>query len=129
MSVSNYLCTLHNNPERRRSLSRVFGNSCDENERQTFSRHAINLYLTKLIKSILNVSIHSCFVIDHNKTNTVRNKIQNIIEQYTNLFLHVPANPGHPKRSNMHIMEGREAFKLLAIVMLFRNYTLTGINK
>ena len=54
-SVYNYLCTLHNSPEERRFPSRVFGNSCDKNECQTFSRHAISLFLTKLIKSILNV--------------------------------------------------------------------------
>ena len=55
--VSNYQGTLHNTPKERRSPSRVFGNSCDKNQRQIFSRHAINLFLTKLIKNILNVSI------------------------------------------------------------------------
>ena len=50
-------------------------------------------------------------------------------EQYINVFLHVSANPCHPQRNNLYVTEGREAITLLTIVMLHRNYILTGINK
>ena len=96
-------------------------------ERQTLSRHAINLFLTKLIKSTLNASIEGATLWLHNKTNTVLNIIQNTGEQYSKLFPRVSANPGHPQRNNLYIMDGGEAFTLLTIVMLFRDYIITGI--
>ena len=68
-------------------------------------------------------------MIDHNITNTVLNIIQNIRDLYPNLFLHVSAKRGHPQRNNLYFMEGGDAFTLLTIVMLLRDYIITGINK